>query len=696
MLSIDTETTGVDFRHSCKPFFVTMCDDTGKQTWWEWDVNPITRQPIIPADDLNDIGDEIFGVVGDDEEGIHELILQNGKFDVTALSTVLPKFTWPWYRTQDTLIAAHLLDSSSKKSLDVLSDQYLKKDILQYEIRLKKACDAARRLARSRFPDWKIAKAGLEDLPSVKDKTWKADLWLPRAIAKKLEYDSKHEWWTVTRDYANIDSAATIELWPVMKKMIQRRGLWEIYLERMKVVPIAYRMEANGVTVNKTALRELRAEYADESHKLGNKCLNIASDYDYDLQLPKGASPNDSLRDFCFGPLDLPRIKCSKKTGNPSLDKFTIETYLATLPPHSMQMAFIRALKAKRSRDTAITYMAAYERFWVPWVPTQSSGTNLDDRSGWYVLHPSLNPTGTNTLRWSCSNPNEQNISKKEGFNLRRGFGPAPGREWYSMDAQNIELRIPSYKAPEPDLIKVFERPKDPPYFGSYHLVISDLLHPELFKKHGKDFKEVFESTWYQWVKNGNFAIIYGAQEETADRTYRVPGAYQKIRSRFPGIATLNDSTIEFAIKHGYVETFPDKSVNPNHGYPLMCTRNDWDQVLPTVPLNYKVQGTAMWWMQKAMIRCQAELDRWHKEKGFDGFITMQVHDELVFDFPKSRIPPTECMNDKGLRSRSRSNLWRVRILQELMQSCGDDLGIPTPVAIKYHDNNWAEGKKVC
>src|SRR5258707_9055727 len=73
----------------------------------------------------------------------------------------------------------------------------------------------------------------------------------------------------------------------------------------------------------------------------------------------------------------------------------------------SKQLAFIKALGAKRKRDTAIAYMKGYKRFWLP--------TNgLDE---WHRLHPSLNPTGTGTLRWSCTNPTEQNISRHEGVN---------------------------------------------------------------------------------------------------------------------------------------------------------------------------------------------------------------------------------------------------------------------------------------
>ena len=197
-------------------------------------------------------------------------------------------------------------------------------------------------------------------------------------------------------------------------------------------------------------------------------------------------------------------------SGALSMDKEVIEDWEMTLPANSKPLLFIKNLGAKRKRDTAVSYMNAYERFWVP------LGVSL-----WYRLHPSLNPTGTTTLRWSSSNPNEQNISKKEDFNIRSCFGPAPGREWWSMDGKNLELRIPAYEANEREMIALFERPDEAPYYGSNHLlnfhtVYENLWNKELaevgFDKVGPHCKKKYASTWYQWCKNGGFAKQYGGQ----------------------------------------------------------------------------------------------------------------------------------------------------------------------------------------
>lgn len=663
LLSLDTETTGVDLRHGAKPFFVTFCDEKGVNTFYEWDVNPLTRQPVIPESDASEIIATLaFGPT---------LVLQNSKFDVTALKTAGIIENWPWKRTHDTLIAGHLLASNQPHDLTSMSLIYLGINIKPLEDKLKEACKEARRIAKSDYPDWRIAKKGLQEMPSAKESVASFDYWLPRAIAQECNYPDDHPWWTVLKDYSNADSAVTLPLFLAQKKELEKRGLWEIYVERMKVVPVGHDMENCGITLSKRRMNELRDEYKETSAKNARVCINIAKTYGHELELPKNGV-NNSLREFCFDVLNLEKVKNPKsKTDAPTLDKNAIRHYLNTLPKSSKPLMFFKTLGDKRSRDTALSYMEGYERFWLP----------LSE--DWYRLHPSLNATGTDTLRWSSSNPNEQNISKKEGFNLRYLFGPAPGREWWSLDYSNLELVIPAYKSGEQVMIELFDNPDDPPYFGSVHLLNCHVLHKEKFEeclKSGESFKTKYKSTLYQCVKNGSFAIQYGAIESsgTADRAFGMAGAQARIQSKFKKISELSKSTIEFANKYGYVETFPDKTVNPNRGYPLLCTRSSWGKILPTVPLSYKIQGTACWVMMKSMIR----VHEYHKSinNGKHYFMAIQVHDEMVLDYPYSE---------------GKGNLPKVKKVAALMRLAGDDIGVPLRVGIEYHPNNWSEGESI-
>lgn len=695
ILALDTETTGLDLYHGCKPFVVTTCDADGNQLLWEWPVDPFTRQPSIPSEDLEQIRDLIVSA--------ETLVFQNAKFDVTALRSVgLFAESWdpfPWEKVEDTLVAGHMLYTSRPHTLDKMVLQYLDEDITHHERQLKHHVEAARREVRKKsfeevYGVWSIAKKGTEGMPSARDKMWQADMWLPLALATELECEPNHPWYHCTERYANADSYWTLRLWAEMRPLVERRKLWKIYRRRMKVVPIADGIERRGVTGSVERTAELASQFRGHREMYVEDCQRIAAFYDYELEMPRSGN-NQSLLTFVFDVLKLPVVKRTPRTekgggDNPAFDKDVIEVYEKELPADHVARGFIESLQKKRKLDTGLQYLESYSRFWIP--------TGVRNKKGeqcWFRIHPSLNPCGTVQLRWSSNNPNTQNISKQEGFNLRECFGPAPGREWWSLDAQNIELRIPTFESDERELMDIFLRPKDPPYYGSYHLAIFDLLHPALFREHGVKCKDLFESTWYQWVKNGNFAVIYGCQRRKADATYKVSGAFDLIRHRFPKIAQLADRQAELAYKWGYVETIPDKRIDPDRGFPIMASRTNEGGVLPTTPLNYHVSGTAMQWTQEAMIYSEEHLSAWRSRK-FDAWIALQVHDELVFDLPLSRVDPEEDLRrerERGsfLEQREyRSNLGRVRVLQREMEKCGEGINVPTPVGVEYNRDNWA------
>lgn len=670
MISLDTETTGLDFWHGARPYFVTSCDSARVDArgnpvpqFWEWDVDPETRRVDALEEDLQEI---------DDLVGRADVVVgQNVKFDVHALGTLWPPFResgdggWPWRKTADTLVAAHLLSSNTPHDLTSLAVRWLGINVEPLEKRLEECTQAARRWCRSHLPTWAVAKAGRPDMPSAKDKTWKVDAWLPRTL-RNLEHHGPPEWDRVLADYANADSATTLRLWQVLEQELRRQDLREIFAERMRITPVIWGMEQRGVTLSKSRLDGLRTERRAEGERAAREMVEIAAGRMYDLKLPKSGN-NQSLTWFAFEELGLP-VAERTESGAPSLAKSAIAGWLDSLPPDGDQRRFVEALEAKRKADTSVSYLDGYERFWLG---------DGDVR----VLHSSLNQTGTDTLRMSMQNPNMQNVDKRpdaRGASLRKAFGPRPDREWWKIDYENIELRIPAFTAPEPGLIDVFLRPNDPPYFGSYHLAVFDVLHPEKFREHGRKCKDVYESTWYQWVKNGNFAVLYGAQQKQADRTFRVPGAYARIRDRFPAMARYSDRVAASANRLGFVETLPDRTVNPRRGYPIMCPRGDRGGVTPTVPLNYHVQSTAMWCTARAMVRCQEQLDAW-AEDGFDAWMVVQVHDEIVFDFPAG----------------GRKHLPRVRKLVQLMEESGDDVGVPLVAAAKWCPEHWGKTEEL-
>jgi DNA polymerase I-like protein with 3'-5' exonuclease and polymerase domains len=666
-LALDTETVGISTHHGNRPYFVTTCDGEGAQWYCRWAVNPLTREVQVEEADILVIRQLI--------SNYDHLIFHNSRFDISMLAAVGVEV--PWSKVQDTLAAAHVLASMEPHDLTYTVRKYLKQDIRPYEEKIGKITKSARSIVqqarlrikkgreengREKYADWRIAHEDLPEMPSAGKEDWRADMWLPAAIAEDDPelFDTEEErgeWLTALPEYANTDSASTAALWTVLEAKLHRRKKWDQYLSRMAVLPVAYKMEHRGVTVSVSVASEQRTAFEKESIRLGKICMSIAEVKDYDLELPKSGR-NKSLDTFAFDVLRLPVLSSSDKTGRPAFDADAKERYELELPRNTIGQKFIESLNAKAKYDTALSYLDGYERFWIP----------EKNHEGWARLHPSINPCGTRTLQWSSNNPNSQNMSKKSAANLRKAICPLPGRVLVSMDAQNIQLRIPAYEAGEKELTDVFDHPEQGPYYGSYHLVIFDTLHPEKFKQHGKDCKTLFEDAEYQWVKNGNFARQFGAMERKVDATYRVQGGYRRIGQRFPKIDRLSKNYIAAAERYGYVETL--------RGYPLQCKKYPYEEVSPTIPFCYHVAGSAQEWLAAGMVEVEETLVQW-RSKGFDAWQILSVHDEVVFDMP--------LVDESELKE-------RILSLKKILEEQGKKINIPTPITAEIHYESWAKG----
>lgn len=743
ILSLDTETTGIDLAHGAMPFIVTWCEPNQAPCLVEWDVDPLTRRVQVVPEDV--------AIIRDLLERADTIYLQNAKFDARAMLTIGLELPWP--KVRDTLIMGHLLASNHGHRLEDMCWEYIGADAKKPEILVKEVTQKCRTIAKRDYPNWRLADEGVPGMPSVKtssdrdeDKPWKNDMWLPRALVAAHPANALPDaWLTACARYAASDSEHTLYLGLEMERLIRERGLWAIYQHRLHLPRVACEMECYGVTAIGSYTEDTIRSYGEYAAEAADGLVSIAAGYAHKLHLAQGAALNDNMREFFYGMirqecprcdyskivkhwngerpdggdcpkcakpkrgkaarpairsplrvrrrpnLDLPVIT-GKKSGNASLDKDAMQEYLHTL--EGPQLEFIKLLVDKRRHDTILTYMEAYQRFWLP----------VPGAPGFYRIHPSLNPCGTDHLRWASNSPNLQNVGKQEmrceecdgkgcetcnGTGLamlsaRNCFGPAPGREWWSLDFESIEKRIPGYECMEPALIEIFEKPDEPPYWGSDHNLLCSLLWPNLYNPiaHIKgEFKKRYINE-YKRAKNTNFAKQYGAGKRKVDATAGIAGAYDLIDRGMPRLAQLQADVLRRAERTGFVETLPDRTVDATRGYPILASRTEDNRVLSTTPFNYHVSGTACWIKNTALVRCIDQCARWRAE-GFDARVSLEIHDEILFDMPRGATPE--------------ENLPRAIILKGLMEQCGADLvpSIPTPVSVEYHAISWADGRKM-
>lgn len=706
-IGLDTETTGLDPFHGSLPYLVVTCDQDDMQSYWEMDVDPLTRTPIVPKGDLEEIAEEIYSA--------DKIVFINSKYDMQVLEAAGVPVDWEdlWDRIHDISVSAHLLGSAQLKDLTTQSIRYIGANLEQYEKAVLIATQKARRICRlksfkEKYGVWAIAEEGREDMPtSGGSGNAKADMWLLRAIAHlapdylptwegwqaatvqvekingkrvKTEIPSdpieNHPWWDLAKQYALPDPWATLHVHEEHMKRIEDKGLMCFYEERRRCLKTVYRMEKTGVTVSKSRLNELVAKFQPIADEAEQVCLEIA---DGRIDKLPVAGRSNKLNSVVFDYLKMESPKLTAN-GNPSMDKEVLETWSISLDPESREYQFIHNLRTFRKYMTALSYMNGYQKYWVD--------IGHEDVM---LLHPSLNMTGTTTLRWSSSHPNEQNISKKEGANVRYAFGPPPTHVWASIDYENLELRIPAYESGEDDLIDLFERADEPPFYGSNHLLNFSTIYPDIWHEALKQtsleevaayVKKTYKSTWYQRCKNGGFAVQYGAIERahglsTADRAFGREGCHRLLKEKFAKQEKLNQRCILEAQETGFVQTIPDKEIDATQGYPIQCSRTKYGNISPTIPLNYHVQGTACWIIMIAMMEVEAYIMDLNKKlpSKLQWALVMQVHDELVIQVP--RVP--------GARK-------HLKEICRIMGGLGDRINVPLKVGCDIHENNWEKG----
>ena len=674
LIAVDTETNGVDFHHGCKPFFVSTCDELNNTRIWEWDVNPFTRQPKIPIEDIKEIVSYLQG---------HRLIFHNAKFDIKALASIqidIP-FLVGWENIEDTLVLSHILNSEEPHNLKYQAKEHLGIDIDDQTQLAEATKEARRKIKADKGTKWNLARKDHKQLPSLKGEYWVADSWIPKALAIKDNYHEDHSWYTLLEKYGTLDAIRTILLYQgqqiAIPQVYSDPSIFNaLYNLRMDVLRITYEMECKGITLNPVNTQHYLSAYKIISNrherdiKLLGKITNVRSYPQLSTALYKHlGAPVLNVTEKGQPSTDNQTLLDIKDTLQTSLDEaavWEIDFTLREERKYKKLIKFIDQLMSYRKSSKAVQYIEGYQTIAVKTRLKKShkgflngQQRNKPSSPRVWTLYPSFNITGTRTTRFSSKTPNAQNISKQEDYNLRKCFGPIPGRYWLAADYSNIEMRIFAYCSGSKDLIEAFERGE------AFHMVIANILHPDEVEELGeKKFKKTEN---YRKVKNGNFSLIYGAGKKKADVTYGVPGAYDLIRSTLTEVSSFMRDKAAEAESNGYITTLG--------GYQLQVPS---DRVYAAV--NYFVQGSAGWIMHEAMVLCHDYL-----QKYIDHHLIMQVHDELVFDFPL-----LNCQSD----NKKKPSIDQILVdkLKQLMEDASESLlEVVVPVEYDIIHKHWGE-----
>src|SRR6202790_5661226 len=239
-------------------------------------------------------------------------------------------------------------------------------------------------------------------------------------------------------------------------------------------------------------------------------------------------------------------------------------------------------------------------------------------------VHTTFGQTGTATGRLSSTNPNLQNIPIRTelGREIRAAFIAEPGHVLMAADYSQIELRLLAHLSKDKLLVEAFRRGDDihtltaSQVFGVPPLMIT----PD----HRRQAKVV------------NFGIVYGLSAFGLSQNLGIePSEARKFIDayfeKYAGVRAFIDTTLEQARRDLKVRTLFGR-IRP---IPDINSRNSNQRgFAERTAVNTPLQGTAADLIKVAMIRIDAAL----KERKLKSRMTLQVHDELVFEVPEKEV----------------------------------------------------------
>ena len=621
ILAVDTETTGTDFFHGCRPFLVTACD--GQTNYiWEGSVDEYTRNVTWNQSDI----DEIQYLL----DNADSIIFQNVNFDRRALESISISLDHLLPRIQDTLVASHVLCSGDVHGLKDLAIKYLRYHNKDEEYLRECITSKRSQLGSSASA---IAREGHPHFPAVRGKSgtswWHMDMWLDMEACKK---------------YASRDTERTYLLWLCFAKGLMDQNLVRIYRKRMDLLPILYNMQTHGIPIYINKCQRLIKHLQFQELVLLNQIITTTGWRGY--LNPESPIHMQKLL-FSSSYLNLEPINDTKASTPENPKHATDKKTLKLLFEKNPNVLALKYLQSWREVSTELSYVQSYIDWSTVHVqrtephdlitnnsdttisnssehgfysPSHSSSSKVGERSEvkriTHRLHSALNLTGTKWTRQSSSDPNQQNFKKE----LKYLFGPPDGYYWLYMDVVNIELCIWAYEVGSRQLIEAFESGE------SVHMIIARTIRQHQIDMAGGD------SIWkltdpihkqYTNTKSGTFAWLYGGSTYKVNTTYDIPNAQELIKDKLPEVSKYFEQLNRIMLAN-----------IAQYGYPTMFTRAGYKLEVPRtkphkVP-SARIQGSAGEIVQDMMYH----MVRHSIYISTNSRLIQQVHDSLTTQIP--------------------------------------------------------------
>jgi DNA polymerase-1 len=397
-------------------------------------------------------------------------------------------------------------------------------------------------------------------------------------------------------DYAAEDADVTLQLAHIFEPKLKELNAAKLAEEiENPLVYVLADIEKEGVRIDIETLKAYSKELETEIIKFEQNVYDKAG-VKFNLASPK------QLGEVLFDKLQLDPKAKKTKTGQYQ----TGEDVLMALASKSDIVQDI--LDFRQLQKLKSTYVDA-----LPLMVNPKTGR----------VHTSYNQAVAATGRLSSNNPNLQNIPirTERGREVRKAFiARDENHILLSADYSQIELRIIAEISKEENMLDAFNKGID--------------IHTATAAKvYGVSIEEV-DGTQRRNAKAVNFGIIYGQSAFGLSQNLGIPRKeaaeiIEQYFAQYPGIKRYMSDTMNFARENGFVETIMGRrrylrDINSaNQTVRGFAERN---------AINAPIQGSAADMIKIAMINIHKEM----KAQNLQSTMTMQVHDELVFDVVRS------------------------------------------------------------
>jgi DNA polymerase-1 len=392
-------------------------------------------------------------------------------------------------------------------------------------------------------------------------------------------------------EYAAEDADITFQLKQIFEPSVQEREVVNVLQDiELPLIPVLGDMERQGVKIDKEFLNEYSANLKYEIDVVSEEIFSLAG-LKFNLDSPK------QMGEVLFKHLKLPQDK-KTATGQASTNEEVLQRLAPEYPIAAKILDYREIAKLKS------TYVDA-----LPELIHAKTGR----------VHTTFNQTIAATGRLSSINPNLQNIPirSERGMKIRRAFIPRDeNHTLISADYSQIELRLVAEISNEENMLKDFRDGID----------IHTATAARVF---GVPTAEVTKEMRSK-AKMVNFGIIYSISAFGLSQRLGIPrkeaaSLIENYFIQYPGIKKYMDDTLVFARENGFVKTIMGrrrylKDINSKN----FTVRGFAEREA----INAPVQGSAADMIKIAMINIHKKFS----EQNILSKMTLQVHDELVFD----------------------------------------------------------------